>query len=241
MYQLGESNADQSGAEVLRPIDRIQGCLMVGAVGGALGYRVEFDKMASIRRKFGSAGVTLPIGELGKAVVSDDTQMTIYTAEGLIRAKLRWHNHGMCHIPTVVYYAYVRWLATQGQKVPGAPWEMIRDSWLLEQPVLRARQAPGIRAFRLLRAAKWGPSKNPSTTAKAVAPSCEWLRSASLAQTTPLCSVARQPLSLTGTQPESSLRERSPSSSPSCSRVRVSKGPSSEPWITSQIPRCLVG
>ena len=38
--------------------DRIQGCLVAGAAGDALGYAVEFDKLKVIRKNYGDAGIT---------------------------------------------------------------------------------------------------------------------------------------------------------------------------------------
>jgi ADP-ribosylglycohydrolase len=59
--------------------DRYQGCLVGLAVGDALGYQVEFDRLPEIAKKFPD-GITFP--EDGK--YSDDTQMSICTAEALI-------------------------------------------------------------------------------------------------------------------------------------------------------------
>ena len=65
--------------------DRVLGCLLGGAVGDALGYKVEFSSLRAIRERFGPAGIQEPVlSAAGKAVVSDDTQMTLFTAEGLI-------------------------------------------------------------------------------------------------------------------------------------------------------------
>ena len=77
--------------------DRIRGSLIGGAIGDALGYPVEFiDSYAGIQRKYGNAGITRLDtrqwwkGEdcpTGKAWVSDDTQMTLFTACGILNAK----------------------------------------------------------------------------------------------------------------------------------------------------------
>ena len=66
---------------------RVLGCLLGGAVGDALGYEVEFSSLRAIRDRFGQAGIQEPVlSPDGKAVVSDDTQMTIFTADGLIES-----------------------------------------------------------------------------------------------------------------------------------------------------------
>ncbi|MFP4649261.1 MAG: ADP-ribosylglycohydrolase family protein [Halorhodospira sp.] len=66
--------------------ERFLGCLLAGAVGDALGAPVEFLSRDEIRRRFGSEGVTRyapAYGGLGR--ITDDTQMTLFTAEGLLR------------------------------------------------------------------------------------------------------------------------------------------------------------
>ena len=65
--------------------DRVLGCLLGGAVGDALGFAVEFRSLSDIQQRFGPAGIQQPVlNDAGKTVVSDDTQMTLFTAEGLI-------------------------------------------------------------------------------------------------------------------------------------------------------------
>ncbi|EHQ9605923.1 ADP-ribosylglycohydrolase family protein, partial [Salmonella enterica] len=63
-----------------------KGCLLGGAIGDALGAPVEFDRWATIQKLHGENGVTdfLPAyGGIGK--VTDDTQMSLFTAEALMR------------------------------------------------------------------------------------------------------------------------------------------------------------
>jgi ADP-ribosyl-[dinitrogen reductase] hydrolase len=74
--------------------------------------------------------------------------MTLFTAEGLLRAAVRAESKGICHPPSVVHHAYIRWLATQGvtpkatvaqSKTPGE-WP---DGWLVQQRELWSPRAPG--------------------------------------------------------------------------------------------------
>ena len=65
--------------------DRVLGCLLGGAVGDAFGYGVEFTKLPQIRQRFGPQGIQQPVlNQHGEAEVSDDTQMTLFTLEGLL-------------------------------------------------------------------------------------------------------------------------------------------------------------
>ena len=76
-------------------LDKVRGCMFGGAIGDALGYTVEFSSEQEIFSKYGAAGITEY--ELdhhtGKALISDDTQMSLFTANGLLfgdtRGKLR--------------------------------------------------------------------------------------------------------------------------------------------------------
>ena len=66
--------------------DRIRGSLIGGAIGDALGYPVEFMSRKNILYKYGNMGVRRfqEFDRNGRAVVSDDTQMTLFTANGLL-------------------------------------------------------------------------------------------------------------------------------------------------------------
>ncbi|MBQ7306123.1 MAG: ADP-ribosylglycohydrolase family protein, partial [Clostridia bacterium] len=65
-------------------IDRIRGSLLGGAAGDALGYAVEFITAEMIQDHFGAGGIRHYALSDGKALISDDTQMTLFTAEGII-------------------------------------------------------------------------------------------------------------------------------------------------------------
>lgn len=72
-----------------KTIDQIRGCLLGGAAGDALGYPVEFMGEKAIFLRYGKKGITEyeldP--KLGKALISDDTQMTLFTANGLLAGR----------------------------------------------------------------------------------------------------------------------------------------------------------
>ncbi|MFF3535002.1 ADP-ribosylglycohydrolase family protein [Streptomyces sp. NPDC002466] len=127
---------------------RVRGCLLGGAIGDALGNPVEFLSLAGIRRAHGEHGVQglLPDEEGVVGRVTDDTQMTLFTAEGLIRAHSRAKSKGVGGAETaLVRNAYLRWLDTQNHPAPPAAGgdNVIRTGWLRQQPWLYARRAPG--------------------------------------------------------------------------------------------------
>lgn len=122
------------------PVDRVRGCLLGGAIGDALGEPIEFRSIAAIRGRYGPSGVTGPECFDTTLRISDDTQMTLFTAEGLIRAHHRLMDKGIGHPVPVVRQAYLRWLATQQGAIDDP---ILMSGWLIQQPVLHARRAPG--------------------------------------------------------------------------------------------------
>jgi len=98
---------------------RFTGCLLGGAVGDALGAPVEFMKRTEILRRFGPNGITAYVPAYGGlGTITDDTQMTLFTAEGLLRGWVRGCFKGITTYPGMTAHAYLRWLQTQGGAVP---------------------------------------------------------------------------------------------------------------------------
>jgi ADP-ribosyl-[dinitrogen reductase] hydrolase len=76
--------------------------------------------LSEIRARFGPAGLSdyaPAYGRLG--AVTDDTQMTLFTAEGLVFAGDRLRDGDLEAVLWRVYEAYLRWFETQGEWAPG--------------------------------------------------------------------------------------------------------------------------
>jgi len=124
--------------------DLILGCLLGGAVGDALGAPAEFMSLSKIRYQLGDAGVReyLPAyGGIGR--ITDDTQMTLFTLEGMMRARMRYDDRGICSIPDVLHNAYLRWMVTQGLLNESDIDPVSQPGWLIRQEVLHHSRAPG--------------------------------------------------------------------------------------------------
>ncbi|WP_260867265.1 ADP-ribosylglycohydrolase family protein [Streptomyces sp. SAJ15] len=120
---------------------RVRGCLLGGAIGDALGAGIEFDSLAEIRRRHGSPGVTDFVPAYGRrGTVTDDTQMSLFTVDGLIRAQVR-RDTGAWHPPTDIHAAHRRWYATQRDWGPDERKD--DDGWLAREEWLYAQRAPG--------------------------------------------------------------------------------------------------
>jgi ADP-ribosylglycohydrolase len=100
--------------------DRAVGAIVAGAVGDALGAPLEFLPISDIRRAFGPDGSTeYQHAYGGRGRITDDTQLTLFTIEGLIRAHVAGRRDGMSTGPVpAVQHAYQRWLHTQD-----VPWQ----------------------------------------------------------------------------------------------------------------------
>ena len=124
--------------------DSIRGCLMAGAAGDALGYVVEFMGRKAIIEKYGVGGIRkFDLDSKAKAIVSDDTQMTLFTANGILMGVTRGYMRGVGGIPEdYVMYAYKDWYFTQNPK------EIEKDyypyTWLFRLPEMYHHRAPGI-------------------------------------------------------------------------------------------------
>ena len=105
-----------------------------------------------IRRKYGKNGVTGYVEfPGGKGAITDDTQMTLFTAEGILRAEVRSNEKGICDPVDVMRYAYWRWLKTQGEPVPETDLpEALTSGWLIHEKPLFARRAPGMTCISAL-------------------------------------------------------------------------------------------
>ena len=117
---------------------RFTGCLLGGAVGDALGYPVEFQNEAAIFDQYGPSGIQTLEQAGNPAVISDDTQMTLFAANAIVYYKNHVHAGGV--IPEV-WLAYREWLGTQGNVS-----RMEQDGpkmWIYSDSRLHACRAPG--------------------------------------------------------------------------------------------------
>jgi ADP-ribosylglycohydrolase len=130
----------------------VYGSLLAGALGDSLGAPVEFLSLAEIRRRYGPNGIT----DLDKAygrvgAITDDTQMTLFTAEGLLRARCRAEKQGHASPLVAVYHAYIRWLYTQGERSElSGPIDHL-DGWLVSVAEMHDVRAPGNTCLAALR------------------------------------------------------------------------------------------
>src|SRR5690625_2387338 len=135
---------------------RVRAPLLGGAIGDALGGPVEFWDLDRIHRECGREGVRAYVpedvgGTEAYGLITDDTQMTLFTVEGMIRASVRT-DRGLGFTVAVLHHAYDRWLDTQSLSGPDGE----RDGWLITERWLYSRRAPGNTCLDALEAARSG-------------------------------------------------------------------------------------
>ena len=148
--------------------ERVLGSVLAGAVGDALGAAIEFDSIEEIRRRHGREGVRGYVEAYGRpGAITDDTQMTLFTMEGLIRASVRWRGRGVCHPASVVRNAYLRWLSTQQTYgVAGVDESVLTSGWLVHERGLHSRRAPGNTCLSGLASGRFGTPTEPLNHSK---------------------------------------------------------------------------
>lgn len=115
-------------------------------MGDSLGADIEFHSLAAIRARFPGGLTDLPPYRGQRGAITDDTQMALFTAEGLIRARIRAQLRGICHPPSVVHHALLRWYRTQN----GSPRTKTDDIGLIEDRRLWSQCAPGMTCMSAL-------------------------------------------------------------------------------------------
>ena len=122
---------------------RVRGCLLGGAIGDALGAPIEFMRLSEIRSQFGPSGVTgYETAYERRGAITDDTQMTLFTVEGVIRAVVRGTLQGTRHSPAAAWPADRRRRVAQGALADTED-EALTSGWLIGERALHARRAPG--------------------------------------------------------------------------------------------------
>ena len=148
------------------PLSRFRGCLLGGATGDALGGPVEQLGHAEICRQFGPDGLTsYTPAHGGHGRITDDTQLSLFTAEGLIRGWVRLSLHQQTSYAGITANAYLRWLATQGLASTA-----VRDAqtdapgWLVSHSGLHRQRSPDHTCLHALQTMPYlgAPARNDS-------------------------------------------------------------------------------
>ena len=136
-------------------LDKFRGCLIGGAAGDALGYAVEFLSEPYLFGRYGNRGITEYELSGGLARFSDDTQMTMFTANGLLNAVTQNPSHDYIG---GVKTAYQQWLKTQNSSYSGA---RNQSCWIMNVPGIYAFRGPGSTCLSAIAAGCNGTVEHP--------------------------------------------------------------------------------
>ena len=169
-FYAEEENAEQVKGDLIkhdkeRHLDVIRGSLFGGAMGDALGYPVEFLKREEIIKRFGDNGICkYVLSGKGLAEISDDTQMTLFTATGILIGITRGKLRGiMGPLQSYIWKSYTNWCEMQmGLNPEGVQ----RFSWLMDVPEMGENRAPGTTCMHAIMKQKEGSVENPLNDSK---------------------------------------------------------------------------
>jgi ADP-ribosylglycohydrolase len=149
----------------MRSKDKFRGCLIGGAAGDALGYPVEFLQHRQIVRKYGKNGITEYQTAGGIALISDDTQMTMFTVTGLLLGATRRTTRGIggCS-PGYISCSYHDWYKTQTECYPLEG--EFHYSWLVNLPEMFSQRAPGNTCLLAIQMGGRGTIESPINQSK---------------------------------------------------------------------------
>ncbi|MFH2060487.1 MAG: ADP-ribosylglycohydrolase family protein [Pseudomonadota bacterium] len=155
-----------------RTTEHFKGCIIGGAIGDALGAPIEFMSIDQIRYKFGEKGLIDYSEAYGRnGAITDDTQMTLFTAEGLILSKVRQEYHGDEGVIDSGYHALLRWLYTQETNLQNNLIKnhgtcSIVDGVLTGYKELFSLRAPGNSCLSALKSGRMGTIEIPINDSK---------------------------------------------------------------------------
>ena len=162
------------------------GCMLGGAVGDALGFVIGKDDLKTIHKKYGPYGLRTVLKSAkngNKSIISDDTQLSLFTADGML-----WADHDGLEPTEGLYRSYMRWYYTQTERIirpEQEKWmnrqdhEVDLEYDMMGEQALFARRSPGKTCLTALASGKNCLVMKPSITAAATARSCGRLPSGS--------------------------------------------------------------
>lgn len=128
--------------------DFYRGCLLGGAVGDSRGYGICEGK---------------------KDLISDNSQLTFFTVDGLIWADHKATNRGIYAYIPCLFYSYQKWLYTQTGSFADKNYKFLFPSEILEWEELFARRGVGNTSLESLAGSingKYGTIKNKINNSK---------------------------------------------------------------------------
>jgi len=153
------------------PLKNYLGCLLGGAIGDALGAPTEFLSLTEIKRKYGYQGVSDYVefdDDCGE--ITDDTQMTLFTAEALFLAQGKDAEDE--NKLQSLFEAYQQWYDTQMIDIKTSKQKYSNNNFkngLIIKKEMYKRRAPGLSCLLALETSRnnsWGTVADPINISK---------------------------------------------------------------------------
>ena len=109
--------------------DHFRGCLLGGATGDAKGYGAS---------------------EGGRNLISDNTQLSIFSVDGIVWADTRAKRKGIYAYTPCLFYSYQKWYYTQTGGLADKDYGFILDGEILQHDELFARRGEGVTSLNAL-------------------------------------------------------------------------------------------
>ncbi len=160
--QISFSGYEKNEKKYLKhDLDNYSGCLAGIAIGDALGSPVKYESIDQIRETYGLKGITDLVLDRGKARISEDTQLTMFTADGLIKSALQQKNADDMPDLKYVYDAYLDWYLTQNEK-----FEPSKKGWISNIENLYRKRGYRLACYKALGKGKAGTMYMPVNSSK---------------------------------------------------------------------------
>ena len=127
-------------------LERSEGCLLGGAIGDAFGALIETLNINDIKAKYGKMGLQYIPKKNHIYEITDDTQMSLFTIEGLLKSYLKNKNLDTEPDYSCIYDSYQNWYKTQT-----IPYDEVENkNGLMGMKDLYQRKLPGITCLNAL-------------------------------------------------------------------------------------------
>ncbi len=145
--------------------DNFRACLIGGAIGDAVGRPIERVRIGEIKNRYGEDGIQdmATVGMKGR--FTDDTQMTIFTADGLIKSALKTGDTEEAPDYKTVYESYKDWYKTQTEGRKNEPEIMQDRGWIGKLDELYYPNGAGRTTLGAMESGIMGTPENPINNA----------------------------------------------------------------------------
>ena len=145
--------------------DNFRACLLGGAIGDAVGRPIERVRIKDIKDRYGEDGIQdmATVGMKGR--FTDDTQMTIFTADGLIKSALKTGDDDATPDYPTVYESYKDWYKTQTEGRKNEPEIMQDRGWVGKLDELYYPNGAGRTTLGAMESGVMGTPENPINNA----------------------------------------------------------------------------